>query len=261
MWQLCKVCQARWWLRASARAETRAPDNHSNLIAVTLVGHLKYVNARLFEHAARLWTAHPCRAPLPSTVLALTPRCTAAHRRAEPTESTCGEAANLHGESPLGAHARLPTTHALRPIALVAARCQPAPCSHLPPSTLGRALPATVSRSTAPLPIVLTGTHHAHRRNAQRRHAQWHPRVAASCATAPRSMRSSCLRSRCTASIQSAVGHACVCRPKPAQTHVRRCTTMPLVVPRCTVNSAHVSRCEPCPCGVGSCAVPRVSCL
>ena len=56
-------------------------------------------------------------------------------RRAEPTESTCGEAANLHGESPLGAHARLPIMHALRPIALVAARCQPAPCSHLPPST------------------------------------------------------------------------------------------------------------------------------
>ena len=33
-----------------------------------------------------------------------------------------------------GARTRPPTTHALRPIACVAARCQPAPCSHPPPS-------------------------------------------------------------------------------------------------------------------------------
>ena len=31
-----------------------------------------------------------------------------------------------------------------------AALCQPAPCSHPPPTSLGRALPTTASRSTAP---------------------------------------------------------------------------------------------------------------
>jgi hypothetical protein len=60
-----------------------------------------------------------------------------------------------------GARGHPPTTHALRPIApRVAARCQPAPCSHPPPSSLGRALPTTASRSTTPLRVVHAGMHH-----------------------------------------------------------------------------------------------------
>ena len=55
------------------RARERAPDNHSNLIAAALVGELKYVSDLLFKHVASPWLAHPHRAPLPSTAMALTP--------------------------------------------------------------------------------------------------------------------------------------------------------------------------------------------
>ena len=144
-----------------------------------------------------------------------------------------------------GVRASSPATHALRPIARGAARCQPAPCSHPPPSSLSRRLPTTASHSAAPLRVVLIGTHHAHQRHAQHRHAQRHPRTAASCATAPRSMRSVCLRGLAVqASSRQSDTQPCVCRPRQRPS-VHRCAA------RCTVSSEHVCRGEPCPCPFG----------
>ena len=103
--------------------------------------------------------------------MALTPRC-GPPRRAGPTGSTCGKAALLHGKGfEVSAYAIPACTLCAQPPAL--RRRQPVACSHPPPSSHGSAK-ATAPRSTAPLRIVLTGMHHAHRRHAHHRHAQRH---------------------------------------------------------------------------------------
>ena len=169
-----------------ARAETRAPDNHSNLIAVALVGHLKYVNARHSNTQPQSVDSPPVSRVSPVHSPGTDPALHGPRRRAEPTESTCGEAANLHGESPLGAHARLPIMHALRPIALVAARAaspHPALTHRRPPHSAGRYLCNGITLDgTAP--------HRAHR------HA---PRASASRASSPRSMAPRSTAPRATA--------------------------------------------------------------
>ena len=170
------------------------------------------MSTRLFDHVACPWTAHPRHALLPYTVMALTPRCAARAGGQSQLDRPAARPRICTQRKLEGARTRPPTTHAMCPIARVAARCQPAPCSHPPPSSLGRAPPTTASHSMAPLRIKLNGTHHAHGCHAEPRHGRRQPRAAASCATAPRLMRSSCLCSRraYNTSVQLADGHAAV---------------------------------------------------
>ena len=103
--------------------------------------------------------------------MALTPRC-GPRRRAGPELDRPAARPRSCTAKALRC-ARMPhlSAHALRPAARVAARCQPVAFSHPPPSCRAK---VTASRSTAPLRVVLTGMHHAHRRHAQHRHAQRH---------------------------------------------------------------------------------------
>ena len=132
-----------------------------------------------------LWTAHPCRASLPSTVLALTPRCTA---RAGGRSQLNRPAARPRFCT---AKALLVRTHAFPSCTLCArslslrraASPHPALTHRRPPHSAGRYLCNGITLDgTAP--------HRAHR------HA---PRASASRASSPRSMAPRSMAPRATA--------------------------------------------------------------
>ena len=179
--------------------------------------------------------------------MALTSRC-GLRRRAGPTGSTCGEAAFLHGKGPeVRAHVRPARTLCARPLTLRRA-ASPQPALTRLPSSLGRSVPWRRHHArrhhARRLRRHRAHRHHAHRHHVQRCLARWDPRAAASCATAPRSMRSICLV-QCERPVGSRESDTPAMRlPAQAATGTRlsvhRCAAL------CTLSSEHVSLGEPC---------------
>ena len=184
--------------------------------------------------------------------MALTPRC-GPRRRADPTRSTCGEAALLQGEGlKVRAHALLSRTLCARlPLTL------PRTASPQPALTALLARQANEGdglRSKAPLDVVLTGMHHAHRRCAHHLQAQRHH---APKATAPRSTRSTCAGLSSAAPREAAGRQAEICSRALESAGRRPGTHVPVRKPLYRVLCREQCRRElcvrvpcPCPCGV-----------
>ena len=187
--------------------------------------------------------------------MALTSRC-GPRRRAEPTGSTCGKAALLHGaDLKVRASARPAHTHRARPLARRRA-ARPHPVS--PAALLAR---QAATRDG----ITLDGTapHRAHR------HAPRSPslRSAPPRSTAPTRGGTTRDGSRRTADLALAligapvrllVGRRTRSRAPAAQAALDTRSFVRDQTECCAVSSAHVSRHEPrpCPCGVGRSPTP-----
>ena len=165
-------------------------------------------------------------------------------RRAEPTGSTYGQAALRFGRDAMVRAQFLSSCTLCARFLSCAALCQPAPCSHPPPTSLGRALPTTASHSTAPLRFKLNGMHNAHRRCAHHLHAKRHHVFGTT-------------RDGSTIDAFGPVGCACelpggsrelACVRLPLHAAPDMCTRVHRRIGCCVESSADVSRREPCPC-------------